>query len=214
MDPSPAPRVGIVVPAGGTGRRLGGADKPGITLGGRTILDRLVADLPDWPVVVVGPHRADAGLRRVRWAREDPPLGGPAAALAAGVRELPDVDVVVVLAGDLPFGATAARRLVDALADAPQAEAALGLDAAGREQPLAAAYRRTALAERLAGDQDGRSLRSVTAGLVRVHVRLTAVEAVDVDDAASLGLARGIVEGRGTVEAGTPRDHDVHPDGV
>ncbi|MGZ4513114.1 MAG: NTP transferase domain-containing protein, partial [Mycobacterium sp.] len=50
--------------------------------------------------VVVGPSRET--LREVRWAREQPPGGGPVARLAAGL-PLVMAPVVAVLAVDLPF---------------------------------------------------------------------------------------------------------------
>ncbi|MEU0572553.1 NTP transferase domain-containing protein, partial [Nonomuraea sp. NPDC005983] len=72
-----------VVLAGGEARRLGGADKPGLTVGGRTIAERVVSAVPDAArVVVVGPERALPG---VVFTREDPPGGGPVPALRAGL---------------------------------------------------------------------------------------------------------------------------------
>ncbi|WP_246094840.1 DUF6457 domain-containing protein [Streptomyces roseicoloratus] len=76
-----------IVLAGGAARRLGGADKPGVRVGGRPLLDRVLAACRDaGRVVVVAEPRATA--RPVEWAREDPPGGGPAAALDAGLRHL------------------------------------------------------------------------------------------------------------------------------
>ncbi|PWJ55669.1 Molybdopterin-guanine dinucleotide biosynthesis protein A [Quadrisphaera granulorum] len=150
---------GVVVPAGGGGSRLGGADKPGLQLSGRSLLERLVDSLPrDVPVAVVGPDR-ELRLERDRpvlWCREDPPGGGPAAAVGAGLAALEDDDaagrlaVVVVLPGDAPFSALAVPRLLAALDAAPQAQAAVAVDGSGRRQMLLAAQRRTALAARVA----------------------------------------------------------------
>lgn len=95
----------VVVLAGGTSRRFGGDgdDKLDATLAGRTVLGVTVANLPSWPTIVVGPSRDGVTERAVRWVREDPPLGGPAAALTAA---LPHVTTpwCAVLAGDMPFG--------------------------------------------------------------------------------------------------------------
>ncbi|RYV51150.1 nucleotidyltransferase family protein [Pengzhenrongella frigida] len=187
---STLPRVGVVIPAGGTARRLGGTDKPSLEVGGRSILARLVADLRPLPVVVVGPRPEGAEWPGVVWCTEDPPGGGPAAALAAGVRALPDVDVIVAIAGDQPFAASAVPRLVRSLAADPTADAALGLDDADRVQPLLAAYRAAALRARLAGPVDGLAMRQVIAAMQLVRVRLTAPESVDVDDPADLAVAR------------------------
>ncbi|WP_256104592.1 DUF6457 domain-containing protein [Streptomyces sp. ODS05-4] len=90
-----------VVLAGGAARRLGGADKPAVTVGGRALLDRVLdACRGAERTVVVGGRRPTG--RPVHWAREQPPGGGPVAALAAGLR-LVEADTVVVLGGDLPF---------------------------------------------------------------------------------------------------------------
>lgn len=104
-----------VVLAGGSARRLGGADKPGVRVGGRALLDRVLAACADAAdTVVVAEPRATA--RPVRWAREDPPGGGPLAALDAGLRHT-TAPYVVVLSADLPFlDEKTVRRLLDALA--------------------------------------------------------------------------------------------------
>ncbi|MEE4545309.1 NTP transferase domain-containing protein [Streptomyces sp. V4-01] len=77
-----------VVLAGGAARRLGGADKPALPVGGRMLLDRVLAACPGArATVVVGPRRPTS--RPVRWTREDPAGGGPLPALAAGLAALP-----------------------------------------------------------------------------------------------------------------------------
>jgi molybdopterin-guanine dinucleotide biosynthesis protein A len=134
-----------VVLAGGAARRLGGADKPAVRVAGRTLLDRVLAACAGAAgSVVVGPRRPTA--RPVAWAREEPPGGGPVAALAAGLR-LVTADVVVVLAADLPFlRAEGVGALLAALREhGPEVDGVLLRDAGGREQPLTAAYRTEAL---------------------------------------------------------------------
>src|SRR5690606_7523849 len=80
-----AGRIGAVVLTGGTGARLGGADKASIEIGGLTLLERALDALLDVDdVVVVGePVRTS---RPVTFTREDPAGGGPAAGLLAGLR--------------------------------------------------------------------------------------------------------------------------------
>ncbi|MFE1857207.1 NTP transferase domain-containing protein [Streptomyces anandii] len=137
-----------VVLAGGAARRLGGADKPGLRVGGRALLDRVLAACADarTTVVVAGPRPT---ARPVRWAREEPPGGGPVAALDAGLRRTTAEDVVV-LSADLPFlEPGTVRRLLGALR-AGRADGALLTDAEGRDQPLVAAYRAHALRRELA----------------------------------------------------------------
>ena len=85
----------VIVLAGGTGRRLGGACKPDVLVAGRRMLDHVLdgvaglrgRGLPAGRVVVVAPQQEalpDGVLR----ALEDPPLGGPVAGVAAGLGAL------------------------------------------------------------------------------------------------------------------------------
>ncbi|MEV6997320.1 NTP transferase domain-containing protein [Streptomyces sp. NPDC093982] len=137
-----------VVLAGGAARRLGGVDKPGVRVGGRPLLDRVLAACADaHTTVVVADPRPTA--RPVTWAREDPPGGGPVAALDAGLRHT-GAEQVVVLSADLPFlDEGTVRRLLAALRTG-DADGALLTDADGRDQPLVAAYRAPALRRELA----------------------------------------------------------------
>ncbi|MFD4538553.1 NTP transferase domain-containing protein [Streptomyces bauhiniae] len=137
-----------VVLAGGGARRLGGADKPGVQVGGRALLDRVLAACADAATtVVVADPRATA--RPVCWAREEPAGGGPVAALGAGLR-LTTAEYAVVLSADLPFlGADTVHRLLAALRDG-DADGAMLTDDDGRDQPLVAAYRTAALRGALA----------------------------------------------------------------
>jgi molybdopterin-guanine dinucleotide biosynthesis protein A len=136
-----------VVLDGGRSRRMGGIDKPGLMLHGATLRARAVAAVRDAvAVVLVGPPRpedADLPVPVVR-VREDPPLGGPLAALAAALPHL-DADLVVVLAADLVDASALPDALLAALVAAPEAEAAVALDPDGRRQWLAAAYRTVAV---------------------------------------------------------------------
>ncbi|MDT4941279.1 MAG: hypothetical protein QOJ34_1368, partial [Pseudonocardiales bacterium] len=126
-----------IVLAGGAATRLGGAAKPQLKVGGRSLLDRAVAAVHDADrVVVVGPVQAVARQsveRPVLVCQEDPPGGGPVAAIAAGLAHT-EADVLVVLAADLPWVAPAVPLLVAAL---PTSGVALLLDASGRANYLA-----------------------------------------------------------------------------
>ncbi|MBD9701657.1 NTP transferase domain-containing protein [Streptomyces caniscabiei] len=160
-----------VVLAGGAARRLGGTDKPAVRVGGRPLLDRVLSACAGaGTTVVVADPRPTA--RPVLWAREEPPGGGPLAALGAGLRHT-TAPYVVVLSADLPFldGETV-RRLLDALlADEGAADGVLVTDPDGRDQPLVAAYRAESLRRELAGLAAGRDgltglpLRRLTAAL-------------------------------------------------
>ncbi|WP_136192826.1 molybdenum cofactor guanylyltransferase [Actinomyces procaprae] len=93
-----ARRLDVVVLAGGTGRRLGGASKPDVLLDGTRLLDHVLSgiehvrtELPPGRVVVVAPPTVmvPAGVLQ---ALEDPPLGGPVAGIAAGLARLAAVE--------------------------------------------------------------------------------------------------------------------------
>lgn len=191
---------GVVVLAGGTSRRMGGGDKTALDVGGAPILHRLLTELPPWPTVVVAPRAAaplPAGLEHVRWTREDPAGGGPAAGLAAGVAALPpEVTFVVALAGDQPFAAGAVPRLLKAIREDVHAEAVLTVDAGGRTQPLLAVYRASALRRVLPHVRSGDSIRSAFAGISTSLIPVGLKEGLDVDDSADLALAREIVHVR------------------
>ncbi|MCV7084044.1 NTP transferase domain-containing protein [Mycolicibacterium insubricum] len=74
-------RFDAIVLAGGRARRLDGADKPNLLVGGRRLIDvALDAVAGAAHIVVVGPSRdlPEAVIQ----TREDPPFAGPAAAVA------------------------------------------------------------------------------------------------------------------------------------
>ncbi len=152
----------VIVLAGGGARRFGGTDKVLLPVGGRPMLDRVLAACAGAAsVTVVGPRRpVDPDLPvRPRWTREDPPGSGPLAAVAAGLGE-GAAPVVVVLAADMPLvDADVVAGLVAGLAagQASDVEAVTLTDEAGRTQPLAAAYRRTAVDRVLAETGDPRN---------------------------------------------------------
>ncbi|MBL1083189.1 molybdenum cofactor guanylyltransferase [Streptomyces actinomycinicus] len=143
---APVPYDAVVL-AGGAARRLGGADKPGLRIGGRALLDRVLAACAGArTTVVVAAPRPTA--RPVRWAHEEPPGGGPVAALEAGLR-LTTTAHTVVLSADLPFLRQGTlQRLLTTLQDTG-CEGVLLTDAEGRDQPLVAAYRTAALRREL-----------------------------------------------------------------
>ncbi|WP_432120951.1 NTP transferase domain-containing protein [Streptomyces sp. S1] len=193
-----------VVLAGGAARRLGGTDKPGVRVGGRTLLDRVLAACSGaGRAVVVGSPRPTA--RPVRWTREDPPGGGPVAALDAGARET-EAAVLLVLSADLPFlDGDTVRSLLGALDEDPGAEAVLLTDAEGRDQPLVAAYRtgplRRAL-DRLADDRDGLAhlpLRHLTHALRLVRLPAGPLASFDCDTWEDIATARARIREHGSV---------------
>jgi molybdopterin-guanine dinucleotide biosynthesis protein A len=177
--------VTAVVLCGGESTRLG-ADKIAAALGGSTVLDHLLDALPgSWPVVAVGPERPTR--RAVRWTRESPAGGGPTAGVAAGL-VLVDTELVVVVAGDMPFAGAATARLAEALRDDPATDAVAAADH-GRPNPLLAAYRTARLREALAGaprDRPARALLDVAHTLLKVPEEAV----LDVDTTEALAAAR------------------------
>ncbi|MGP4043333.1 NTP transferase domain-containing protein [Streptomyces sp. 2A115] len=191
-----------VVLAGGAARRLGGADKPGVRVGGRALLDRVLAACSGAATtVVVAEPRPTA--RPVEWAREDPPGAGPAAALDAGLRST-TAECVVVLSADLPFlDEGTVRRLLTALQEAGT-EGVLLTDPGGRDQPLVAAYRSAALRRELAalraehGTLTGLPLRRLTGALDLTRIS-DPVASFDCDTWDDIAAARARIREHGHV---------------
>jgi molybdopterin-guanine dinucleotide biosynthesis protein A len=169
--------LAAIVLAGGAARRLGGAPKPTLTVGGRPLLLRVLDAVVDAdPTIVVGP----GGLAPLlppgaALIQEEPAGGGPVAGLAAGARLVPAGNALVaVLAADLPFlTATVLHGLCAHLAEG--GEVAVLLDGAGRPQWLCSVWQRPALMQRLAalGDPTGARMSNVVRGAA---VRLIAAE--------------------------------------
>ncbi|BAC72077.1 molybdopterin-guanine dinucleotide biosynthesis protein [Streptomyces avermitilis] len=191
-----------VVLAGGAARRLGGADKPGVRVGGRALLDRVLAACAGAATtVVVADPRATA--RPVVWAREEPPGAGPVAALDAGLRRT-TAAYVVVLSADLPFlDEETVRRLLSTL-QASGTEGVLLTDPGGRDQPLVAAYRSAALRRELAelaaghGTLAGLPLRVLVAALDLTRVS-DPVASFDCDTWDDIAAARSRIREHGNV---------------
>ncbi|MFN8125342.1 MAG: NTP transferase domain-containing protein [Candidatus Nanopelagicales bacterium] len=178
----------LVILTGGDSRRMG-SDKSRLRVGGRTLLERLIAATPsEVPVIVVGldPGRTS---RPVVVTREDPPGGGPVAGIAAGLEHV-DTSIVVVAAVDLPFAGAELPQLAESLSGLPGSDAVVPV-VADRRQPLAAAYRTDTLRSALSalGDPRGRPVRELLSGLVVSEVA-GAAEFDDVDTPRDLAAAR------------------------
>jgi molybdopterin-guanine dinucleotide biosynthesis protein A len=164
-----------VILAGGAARRLGGVAKPLVPVGGRPMLDRVLAAVADASVtVVVGPAglAVPPGVLRVS---EQPPGGGPVAALAAGLAavdgetaaEHQEADTLAVLAADLPFLTPKAMSHLRATLDESTVDGALFVDGNGRRQTLCGVWRTAVLRRRLGElpKHHGAALRHLVAGL-------------------------------------------------
>ena len=172
--------LGGIVLTGGSAARFQGADKASMEAGGSTLLEHVLGALAEVPdVVVVGQQVGTS--RPVTWTREDPPGGGPAAGLLAGLRGFPRLPrLVAVLAVDMPMVSTATvRRLMLASAE----DGGLLVDETGRRQYLCAVYRTEALLEAAPKrkKRHGMSMRKLVGGLELAEVPAVAWEAHDVD---------------------------------
>ena len=183
----------VVVLAGGASRRFG-SDKLAADLDGRPLLDVTLASVPaGLPVLVVGPERPVR--RAVRFVREEPPGGGPAAGLVAGLSAAlaAGADRVVTLPGDAPWAGSAVPVLLEAL-DAVDASAegddlAMAVGADGQVFPLQLACTRAGATRVLdaAGDGAGLSVRRLLEPLGPRRVVLDRDALLDVDVPADLG---------------------------
>lgn len=162
-----------VLLTGGRSSRLGGVHKPELRIGGRAMAARVLAAVRDADrTIVVGPAVRDVPVDLV--TREEPPRGGPVAAIAAGLVGV-RAPMVAVLAADLPFlDAATVRMLREALAAERAAAVALPVDAEGRDQLLCAVWRTGALRAALAevGGPAGIALRAVLAAAAGPVVRV------------------------------------------
>jgi len=179
------PEYAAVILAGGRGRRMGGTDKPALVVGGRSLLAAALAAVIGGPIVVVGPDRElPPGVRSTI---EEPAGGGPAAAVAAGVRALPPLGkgaLVAVLAADLPgISVGTLARLRAALAAQPDSVGAMLVDRAGHRQQLIGVWRYGALAAAITRRESWHnvSVRELLSGLLVAEVPGAADESDDID---------------------------------
>ena len=185
---------------------MDGIDKLSLDVGGRTLLDRVLAAacaVCD-RLVVVGPSRPTA-VPNVTFAVEAVPGGGPVPAVAAGLDLLDDADVVLVLAADLPLLTGAAlRMLLDALVD--DEEAAAARDHEGGPNPLLAAYAANRLRVRSAGLGPGTPAAALLPARTAL-VDLGPEATLNVNRPEDLTRARALLQARGVRASGpeTPR---------
>lgn len=196
-----------VVCAGGAGRRLGGQDKATLVVGGMPLLARVLAaasgaqarvvvgpvrDLPahseDGEAVLVesgagsgaGAEGASAGTGVV-WCREEPPGGGPVAAIAAGLAAV-RTPMVAVLAADLPFLTGQHLELLRRGAERVGTDVAVLVDPQGRRQYLAAVWRTDRLRAVLPAEPAGHPVRRLFAGCEVQEIAADAWACLDCDD--------------------------------
>lgn len=203
MQPSPRATTAVIVLTGGGSTRMG-QHKPALDVGGRPIIASVLEAAREHPTVVVGtPEEVPEGTPVVR---ESPPGGGPVAGIAAGLSALADltditvvrdVELVAVLAGDLPFlTEDHLDELFVALTSGPEdlqrPEVAVAVDTSGHANWLCAVWRTAALRRRLAevGEPAGTSVRKLLHGIRQVHVLDETGWSTDVDTPEDLDAAR------------------------
>ena len=196
MTPAQLPPCAAVVLAGGRGARLGGQAKPQLVVGDRTILDAVLAAVgeAEQRVVVGPPQPVPDGVVLVR---EQPPGGGPVAALRAGLEQV-SAEVVAVLAGDLPF---VTPQLLRELRSRLTGDGILVVDDTGRDQLLLGVWRTAALRAALPEVAAHVPLRKVLAPLAVRRLRPAVAPGqpppwTDCDTPADLARARAWAVGR------------------
>ena len=179
------------------------------------MLERVLAAVtavsdPGRAVVVGRPDGVPAGFTVVA---DDPPDGGPAAAIGRGAAVLGSLDapgpspdasrseavrgVVFVLAADLPFITGSDLLALETERRRHDADVAMAVDRDGHRQPLCAVWRHEALIAAVVGRRDaaglhGRPVRVLLEGL-RVHeVADTVGFSTDVDTPGDLERAREV----------------------
>lgn len=205
-----APVLDAVVLAGGRSSRLGGTPKSGLRLDDLSLLDRTLATVAQARLIVVVGDVACCPSS-VLQTREDPPFGGPAAGIGAGLAALAEAgdrrsDYTVVLACDMPAVAASVDCLLRVLteshgddrlhADDPDGYIAVAED--GRHQPLVAIYDTAALTRAVARAKSGSGLNGASvfgliSGLDLKPVAVPPGSTEDVDtwqDAERFGIVR------------------------
>ncbi len=159
--------VDAVILTGGRSSRLDFTTKSEFVVERQTLLDRTVTAARNTrQIVIVGPKPTDGVPGDVSYAREDPPYDGPVSGIAAGMAALAagtltGSDATLVLACDMPHIALAVPLLLDGLRNNPDSDGAIGIDADGRLQPLAAVYRTASLTSAIAAHRSTGSLTAM-----------------------------------------------------
>ena len=184
---------------GGGGRRMGGADKGSLLVGGQTILDRLLDALrPLTPHLMIidrdATHTTAADVRVVPDLVPDcGAVGGIYTALESSA-----TDRVMIVACDMPFLTTAFLSFLVDLDDT--ADVVIPRDAQGR-RPLCGVFHRR-IAPALKARLETRTLR-VDAALAGLDVR----------DVTEGSLAHFNADGRLMMNVNTPEDYRSAADG-
>lgn len=196
---------------GGRASRLGGVDKPALVVDGRTLAERAFeAARGCRPIVAVGPP--SLGRDGVLLVREDPPFGGPVAAIGAGLAALCDhaPEWMLLLACDLPRAASAVALLRSTGPVSDEIDGIVLVDEHGRDQWLAGRYRVHALRHALStlGELPGTPMRRLVERLRLLRVPDSAGASADLDTWDDIRAYQAAVgEENGTRRGTTMPDH-------
>ncbi len=196
------PTIDALVLAGGRSSRLSPVDKTTLVYQQQTLVERAVAAVASARMVcVVG--NVPTGLLHdaILQTREDPPFGGPAAAIGAGISALDKTcsqssDHLIVLASDMPHSAFAVTALCEALTPQKAVDGVIAIDAAQRRQPLVALYATAAIRRALdahRGSLHGMSAFELIGGFQLTEVKVPGGSTDDIDtwaDAERYGLEK------------------------
>ncbi|WP_101574066.1 molybdenum cofactor guanylyltransferase [Brevibacterium sp. 239c] len=194
----------VIVLSGGRSRRFGGVHKPGVLLGERSVISRIIATVrsavPDAKIWLAGPAEglSQAEQAEVYTVREEPIFSGPLAGIDAGVRAVRDQheqrqsgasqrsreasDVTLILAGDMPL--VSEDHLQALIASCRETEKpAAGVDDRGKLQFLCAAWPTGLLRSRLAdiGDTRDKAVKLLFRGVEVTSVEVDPGTIVDFD---------------------------------
>jgi molybdopterin-guanine dinucleotide biosynthesis protein A len=157
-------RYGVIILAGGQGRRVGTRAKPELRVGGWPLIDHVLLAVSGARVrVVVGPPRI--GLGDPLFCTEDPPGSGPVIAIDTGIDTLlraSPLPHIYVLAADLPFIAGGLVELRTTLNLEDNCAAAF-VDIDGRVNYLASMWKTGILMSSMlnVGDRNGAPVRAL-----------------------------------------------------
>ncbi|MCU1406816.1 MAG: hypothetical protein JWQ43_3119 [Glaciihabitans sp.] len=206
---SPVPSI---ILAGGRARRLG-ESKPRLIVNHTPLLQHALGAVDVSLAVVVGPDDLRPLVAGAQLTREDPPFGGPVAAIAAGLALVaPNAEWVIVLACDIPRARELLPTLLRAVESAGtganaegdaevDAEMDAGVDAVvaaqhGHPQWLLGVYRRAALEVAVDSLRESTGVNGAAVRTLVDGFRITLVDDLtdashDIDTAADLVIAEG-----------------------
>jgi molybdenum cofactor guanylyltransferase len=148
----------IVILTGGTSRRMG-RDKASVDFGGTSLLEFVLAQVPEGTSIIIVGEQRDMSATYVR---EDPPGGGPVAAIHAALPHVSS-ESFRVIAVDTPFGVP----WLFQHALRPGVDAEIPRDANGRPHYLCAQYNTPSFASvvSMLGTPENASLKEVVSHL-------------------------------------------------